>query len=553
MKKFYLSAIVFCLLQTAFAQVPNQFNYQAVARTTQGQSIPNALINTKFTILDGSASGTNVYSEVRLLRTNQLGLFTAAIGGNGATTVTGNFSTIDWSTGKKFIKVDVDPLGGTNFLSIGNTEMLSVPYALYAVNGKIGPTGPPNILTVGTVITGATGTPATASISGNSPTQTLNLLLPAGAQGSQGIQGLVGATGAVGGQGAQGPQGLQGLKSLVKTSVEPSGANCTAGGNKIETGIDTNGNNILEAAEVTGTAYACNGDVNNTWKTTGNLGTNPSNNFLGTTDNNAFVMKTNNIERLRLGNSGNVGINNINPLTILHVNGSSIIANAQIIDPDISVNSVIAGGVDDGNGWKVQSGVGGKSNFANGGNTWGMGVSSGDLIIGSGNGVSDNNLQTAIKIKSNRDVELVPTNGNVVIGTGTPKAKFTVKGTVSMPIKLIINNNYIINPNEADYQIVMSISSDKTLQLFCFLPTPSASLEGRIYRITGIDLPYLSNAEYNTGFGYITVVGDFLLSTGLNVNRPHLVISQFISKTNITVQCVANKWLIVDQNMWLDL
>ena len=551
MKKLLLLPVLFCLLQTAIAQVPNQFNYQAVARNSQGQSIPNASIRTRFTILDGSATGINVYSEVRLLTTNQLGLFTAAIGGAGATNVTGNFATIDWSTGKKYIKVEADPLGGTNFLALGNTEMLSVPYALYAVNGKVGPVGPPNVLNVGTVTTGATGTPASASITGTSPAQTLNLTLPSGAQGIQGATGLTGATGATGAQGIQGTQGIQGLKSLVKTTPEPTGPNCAAGGTKIESGIDANSNNILEPTEVITTSFVCNVDANNAWKTTGNAGTTAAN-FIGTTDINPIVMRTNGIERIRVNAAGNVGLSTVSPLATLHVNGSSIIANAQTIDPDISINSVVAGAVNDGNGWGVQSGVGGKSNFANGGNTWGMGVSSGDLIIGAGNGVADNNLQTAIKIKANRDVDLAPVSGNVVVGTGAATAKLTVHGTVSMPIKVVSGNNYIINPINNDYQIVMNMQFDKTIRLYCFLPTPTAALEGRIYCISAINLPYLTNTEYINGLGYITVVGDFLTGTSLNVDKPDLVRSQFFSKTNITVQCNNNKWIIVNQNMWLD-
>lgn len=137
MKKFLLilSLFVFFLAKIS-AQVPNKFNYQAVARNSQGQSLANTNISLRITLLDGGANGTNVYSETRQTLTNQLGLFTAAIGGSGAISTTGNFATIDWSTGNKFIKVEVDPLGGNSFTVLGNTEMLSVPYALYAV--KIG-------------------------------------------------------------------------------------------------------------------------------------------------------------------------------------------------------------------------------------------------------------------------------------------------------------------------------------------------------------------------------------------------------------------------------
>jgi hypothetical protein len=296
MKKITLLLCVLCaFVGNIFAQVPNQFNYQAVARNTLGQAIPNANIKTKFTILDGSATGVNVYSEIRTLITNQLGLFTAAIGGNDATNVTGNFATIDWSTGKKFIKVEVDPLGGNNFLALGNTEMLSVPYALYAVNGKVGPQGPPNVLNVGTVTTGATGTPASATIIGTSPAQTINLVLPTGANGKI---------------------------SLVKTSTEPAGANCTVGGTKIEAGIDNNSNSTLDAAEVTNISYVCNGDVNNTWKLNGNTGTSPTD-FIGTTDNKDLAIKTNNTDAIKILANGNIGIGTATPGTKLNIIGSA--------------------------------------------------------------------------------------------------------------------------------------------------------------------------------------------------------------------------------------
>jgi hypothetical protein len=281
-KVLFLMSFLLTVISSLQAQVPNQFNYQAVARNAQGQSIPNANIRTRFTILDGSATGTSVYSEERLLTTNQLGLFTAAIGGPGASNTSGNFATINWSTGKKFIKVEIDPLGGSSFVAIGNTEMLSVPYALYAVNGKPGPEGPANVLSIGTVSTAATGTAASASITGTSPTQTLNLVLPRGAGGSN---------------------------SLIKTAVEPAGANCSAGGTKIQAGVDTNNNNVLDPFEISSTQYICNGDVNNAWGLTGSAGTNPGVNYLGTSDNKDLIIKRNNIEKLKLTDTG-LHINN---------------------------------------------------------------------------------------------------------------------------------------------------------------------------------------------------------------------------------------------------
>jgi Chaperone of endosialidase/Collagen triple helix repeat (20 copies) len=169
-------------------------------------------------ILDGGANGTNVYSETRQATTNQLGLFTAAIGGPGATSTTGNFATIDWSTGNKYIKVEGDPLGGTNFSILGNTEMLSVPYALYAVNGKIGPIGPQGPMGLTGVIgpagpvgaTGPQGVPGSVGATGPQG--------PIGLTGPAGPQGPIGLTGPAGPVGPQGPQGIPGAGTVNGTT-----------------------------------------------------------------------------------------------------------------------------------------------------------------------------------------------------------------------------------------------------------------------------------------------------------------------------------------------
>ena len=55
------------------------------------------------------------------------------------------------------------------------------------------------------------------------------------------------------------------------------------------------------------------------WNITGNSGTNSSNNFIGTTDNQPLVLKSNNIESLRIKSNGNIGIGTTNPDTKLHI------------------------------------------------------------------------------------------------------------------------------------------------------------------------------------------------------------------------------------------
>lgn len=55
------------------------------------------------------------------------------------------------------------------------------------------------------------------------------------------------------------------------------------------------------------------------WNTTGNAGTAPATNFLGTTDNQPLVVRTNNTEKARVTAAGNVGIGTTSPAVKLHV------------------------------------------------------------------------------------------------------------------------------------------------------------------------------------------------------------------------------------------
>jgi hypothetical protein len=101
----------------------------------------------------------------------------------------------------------------------------------------------------------------------------VSLVGPQGAQGIQGAQGLTGQTGPTGPAGVAGPAGItgpqgvagtngtNGLNALVKTTIEPAGANCATGGTKVETGLDVNNNGVLDLAEINAaqTTYVCNG------------------------------------------------------------------------------------------------------------------------------------------------------------------------------------------------------------------------------------------------------------------------------------------------------
>ncbi|MDC1202571.1 tail fiber domain-containing protein [Salibacteraceae bacterium] len=128
----HLSLIVVAVLMgiTAMAQSPSKFNYQAVARDAAGVLVSDGTVGVKVTILSGSATGTEVYSETHSATTNVYGMLNFQIGaGTGAT---GDISTIDWGSDAHFIKVEMDPAGGTSYTVSNTSELISVPYAEYA-------------------------------------------------------------------------------------------------------------------------------------------------------------------------------------------------------------------------------------------------------------------------------------------------------------------------------------------------------------------------------------------------------------------------------------
>ena len=168
MKKILLLLVATATLSlSSFGQAPEGFNYQAVVRDAGNTIVNNQAVGMRMTIQQGSIGGTAVYSETFATTSNAYGLVNLQIGSG---TSSDDFSTIDWSAGPFFMETAIDLTGGTSYAVMGTSQLMSVPYALYAKtsgNGQ-GPAGP------------------------------------------QGIQGPIGLTGAVGATGAQGPIGLTG-------------------------------------------------------------------------------------------------------------------------------------------------------------------------------------------------------------------------------------------------------------------------------------------------------------------------------------------------------
>ena len=177
MKKIFTILSAVLISASLWAQAPQSFSYQAVIRGSNNDLVANKPVGMKISLLKGSETGTAVYVETHTPTSNANGLVSVAIGkGKG---LSGNFATIDWSKGPYFVKTETDVAGGTSYSLTTTSQLLSVPYALYAANSQPGPKGEP------------------------------------GVQGQAGAQGPKGATGA---------QGLPGSsKDEQKLSVSASG------------------------------------------------------------------------------------------------------------------------------------------------------------------------------------------------------------------------------------------------------------------------------------------------------------------------------------------
>jgi len=128
--KTFIFLFSFFFFQNLSAQAPNKMSYQAVVRNASNALVSNTNVGIQISILQTTATGTAVYVESHAVPTNLNGLATLEIG--GGTLVSGNFENINWANGPYFIKTETDPTGGTNYTISGTSQLLSVPFALFA-------------------------------------------------------------------------------------------------------------------------------------------------------------------------------------------------------------------------------------------------------------------------------------------------------------------------------------------------------------------------------------------------------------------------------------
>ncbi|MEQ9188627.1 MAG: hypothetical protein RLP15_12900, partial [Cryomorphaceae bacterium] len=127
-----LSLFFFCSLET-FAQSPQGINYQAVARDADGNPLADTSLSVTISLSQTASLSVTQYIEVWSVQTNDYGLFTLVIG-EGSPTL-GTFLDVTWETGTVWLNVQVGSL------DMGTSQLMSVPYALYAENSDDGDWG----------------------------------------------------------------------------------------------------------------------------------------------------------------------------------------------------------------------------------------------------------------------------------------------------------------------------------------------------------------------------------------------------------------------------
>jgi hypothetical protein len=157
-KSYPFILLLLLCFQVVIAQVPQKFNYQGIARDAKGNPLGEKQLALKISVLPTADATVADYVETQQVSTNEFGLYTLQIG--GGTPLLGDMKTVKWETGNKYIQVAIDPLGGTQYEVVGTTQLLSVPYAIYAdkagqARETVGSTGTTR---AGNVSTSAAGT-----------------------------------------------------------------------------------------------------------------------------------------------------------------------------------------------------------------------------------------------------------------------------------------------------------------------------------------------------------------------------------------------------------
>ena len=170
MKKFYaILCLAIAALTQLQAQAPQGFNYQATVRNSAGDLIINTNVYFKFNVIQGSLTAVPIFTETHYVSTDDLGQVNLVIGQGTANT--GAFSALDWSLGSYYLGIELDT--GNGYVAMGTTQLLSVPYAMYAESSGSSSSGFPTGGTEGQVLSIFNGVPTWTDVSGSTDSENL--------------------------------------------------------------------------------------------------------------------------------------------------------------------------------------------------------------------------------------------------------------------------------------------------------------------------------------------------------------------------------------------
>jgi hypothetical protein len=128
----FFIAFLFLFILNLQAQAPNGFNYQGVALNNAGTPVSSKKISLRISLIESQQLGTTKFQELHNVNTDAYGQFSIIIGNGQA--LTGKMADVMWNKYPYYFKVEIDLDGGSAFVFVGTSQLLSVPYALYANN-----------------------------------------------------------------------------------------------------------------------------------------------------------------------------------------------------------------------------------------------------------------------------------------------------------------------------------------------------------------------------------------------------------------------------------